>query len=71
MLFVIAFVGAAIVALVLWKAMHTVRADGPNPAAGSAGRSARPRVYGPDDDPDFLRKLGENLKRGEEPPPAP
>jgi len=70
MLFLIAFIGAAIVALVLWKAMNTVRADGPSPARGATTRPARPRVYGPDDDPDFLRKLGENLKRRDDPPAA-
>lgn len=69
MLFLIAFIGAAIVALVLWKAMGTVRADGPSPSQSPATRPARPRVYGPDDDPDFLRQLNEKLRRRDEPPP--
>ena len=51
MLFLIAFVGAAIIALVLWKAMNA-----------SHGYSRRRRcrapsgirVSGPDDDPDFV-----------------
>jgi hypothetical protein len=69
MLFLIAFVGAVIVAVVLWKAMNTVRADGPTPPQTTRTRPSRPRVHGPDDDPDFLRRLGEKLRR-EEPPPA-
>lgn len=67
MLFLIALVGAAIVALVLWKAMGTVRADGPDPSAAPR-RPIPPRVSGPDDDPDFLRQLGEKLRRKEDPP---
>ncbi|MBW0094000.1 hypothetical protein I4I73_31735 [Pseudonocardia sp. KRD-184] len=68
MLFLIAFVGAAIIALVLWKAMGTANGDalpqGERPAPGPA----RPRVSGPDDDPDFLRQLDERVKRQDEPP---
>jgi hypothetical protein len=30
----------------------------------------RPRVSGPDDDPDFLRKLDENVRRRDDPPTA-
>lgn len=69
MLFLIAFVGAAIIALVLWKAMNATRGDAPpvvrrppNPGGG------RPRVSGPDDDPDFLRQLDEKVKRRDDPP---
>jgi len=72
MLFLIAFIGAAIVALVLWKAMGTVRADGPSPSQSPTtrpGRPGRPRVHGPDDDPDFLRQLNEKLRGRDEPPP--
>lgn len=70
MLFLIAFVGAAVVVVVLWKAMNTVRPDGPAPPRQPAARATRtrPRVHGPDDDPDFLRHLGEKLRRGEDPP---
>lgn len=65
MLFLIAFVGAAVIALVLWKAM-TARAE---PPVGQAPRgSARAVVSGPDDDPDFLRKLDEKVKRRDDPP---
>jgi len=67
-LFLIALVGAAIVALVLWRTMNTVRADAPGPVRAHPSQPARPRVHGPDDDPDFLRQLGENLRRREDPP---
>ena len=69
MLFLIAFVGAAIIALVLWKAMNSSRSDAPpvarRPQPPGAGR---PRVSGPDDDPDFLRHLDEKVKRRDDPP---
>jgi hypothetical protein len=69
MLFLIAFVGAAIIALVLWKAMNASRTDTPpvvrRPQSPSGGR---PRVSGPDDDPDFLRQLDEKVKRRDDPP---
>ncbi|HLU55586.1 MAG TPA: hypothetical protein VKZ81_08995 [Pseudonocardia sp.] len=69
MLFLIAFVGAAIIALVLWKAMNSGAVDFPQPQRRSpvAGAS-RPRVSGPDDDPDFLRQLDEKVRRREDPP---
>ncbi|GAA3246620.1 hypothetical protein GCM10017691_54890 [Pseudonocardia petroleophila] len=68
MLFFIAFVGAAIIALVLWKAMSTVGGD-ESPAGERSGPGpARPRVSGPDDDPDFLRQLDERVKRPDDPP---
>lgn len=68
MLFLIAFIGAAVIALVLWKAMNTARAEFPQPPR-TAGPS-RPRVSGPDDDPDFLRQLDERVKRRDDPPRA-
>lgn len=67
MLFLIAFVGAAIIALVLWKAMNTVR-EAPPSGERQAPSPARPRVSGPDDDPDFLRQLDERVKRQQDPP---
>jgi hypothetical protein len=69
MLFLIAFVGAAIIALVLWKAMNASRSGAP-PVRPQAPGSARPRVSGPDDDPDFLRQLDEKVKRRDDPPTA-
>ncbi|MBW0119304.1 hypothetical protein [Pseudonocardia abyssalis] len=68
MLFFIAFVGAAIIALVLWKAMSTVRGDAPPTGEPAVPGPSRPRVSGPDDDPDFLRQLDERVKRQDDPP---
>lgn len=70
MLFLIAFIGAAIIALVLWRAMNTARGDEPLPSHGQARPARRPRVSGPDDDPDFLRKLDEKVRRRDDPPAA-
>ncbi|MEJ3652407.1 hypothetical protein WEH80_05330 [Actinomycetes bacterium KLBMP 9759] len=67
-LFVIAFLGAAIIAIVLWKAMNTARGEMPLPPRRPSGPSGRPRVSGPDDDPDFLRQLDERVKRRDDPP---
>ena len=69
MLFLIAFVGAAIIALVLWKAMNASRGETP-PVVGRPHHPgpSRHRVSGPDDDPDFLRKLDERVKRRDDPP---
>jgi hypothetical protein len=69
MLFLIAFFGAAVIALVLWKAMNASRTDTPpvarRPQSPGGGR---PRVSGPDDDADFLRQLDEKVKRRDDPP---
>lgn len=67
MLFLIAFVGAAVIALVLWKAMNTARGDMPLPPRRPAVGTVRPRVSGPDDDPDFLRQLDEKVRRRDDP----
>jgi hypothetical protein len=65
MLFLIAFLGAAVIALVLWRAMNTTSAD----AAEAPSRPpVRPRTSGPDDDPEFLRQLDERVRRREDPP---
>jgi hypothetical protein len=71
MLLLIAFAGAAIIALLLWRAMQTDRAEVPGGTAQqSAPADRRPRATGPDDDPDFLRHLAESIKRPEDPPSA-
>ncbi len=71
MVFLIAFVGAAIIALVLWKAMNPTRRDAPSaPRRSAAGPATRPRVSAPDDDPEFLRELDEKVKRRDDPPLA-
>ena len=67
MLFLIAFVGAAIIALVLWKAMNSGAVEFPQPPL-TPGPSRAPRVSGPDDDPDFLRQLDEKVRKRDEPP---
>lgn len=70
MLFLIAFVGAAVIALVLWRAMNTAGAETePQPGRPQAP-PPRSRVSGPDDDPDFLRQLDERVKRQNDPPSA-
>jgi hypothetical protein len=70
MLFLIAFVGAAIIALVLWKAMNTGGVDFPQPQRRSVAGPGKPRVSGPDDDPDFLRQLDEKVRKRDDPPGA-
>lgn len=72
MLFLIAFVGAAIIALVLWKAMNSGAVEFPQPQRRGpvVGPGRAPRVSGPDDDPDFLRQLDEKVRRRDEPPGA-
>ena len=70
MLFLIAFVGAAIIALVLWKAMNASRSATPPPIRRAPQQGVRPRASGPDDDPDFLRQLDERVKRKDDPPAA-
>lgn len=67
LLFLIAFVGAAVIALVLWRAMNTAQGEAPEPPARRPP-TIRPRVSGPDDDPVFLRQLDERVRRREDPP---
>jgi hypothetical protein len=70
-LFLIAFIGAAVIALVLWKAMNTAsRAEGQRPQRRPPARPVPPTVSGPDDDPEFLRQLDEKVRRRDEPPSA-
>jgi hypothetical protein len=69
-LFLIAFVGAAVIALVLWKAMSTSSSQVLQPPRRPMMGSGRPRVSGPDDDPDFLRQLDEKVRRRDDPPGA-
>ncbi|GAA4712901.1 hypothetical protein GCM10023215_64690 [Pseudonocardia yuanmonensis] len=71
MLYLIVFAVAAVIALLLWRAMSGDRADVPR-GTGTAGPAAPPRrtrATGPDDDPDFLRSLDETMRRGDDPPP--
>ena len=50
---VLARVGMVLVAVLLWRALSVNR----------VGAGARRRPVAPDDDPDFLRRLGEQIKR--------
>jgi hypothetical protein len=70
--FLIAFIGAAVIALVLWRAMNTAaRAElQPPQLRRPTARTDTARVSGPDDDPDFLRQLDEKVRRRDDPPPA-
>jgi hypothetical protein len=63
MLYLLALIGAVAVAVLLWRAFVS------RPAAVAPRRS---RSVAPDDDPEFLRRLGENKKRPDEDdkPPA-
>lgn len=54
MIYLLAAVGAITVAVLLWKAF------GPERASGQGDRQA---PIAPDDDPDFLRKLGEQQRK--------
>ena len=69
MLFLIAFIGAAIIAVVLWKAMNTGSIDIAQPRHRPAPGVGR-RASGPDDDPDFLRQLDEKVRKRDDPPHA-
>ena len=53
MAYVLVTAGLIIVAVLLWRAL----------SPGRVGVGARRRPMAPDDDPDFLRKLGEQIKR--------
>ncbi|AEA27733.1 hypothetical protein Psed_5605 [Pseudonocardia dioxanivorans CB1190] len=70
--FLVAFLGAAVIALLMWRAMNTERTSQrtgvPGPSRSAPVRPSGRRATGPDDDPDFLRKLDEAVKRREDPP---
>lgn len=56
MIYLLAFVGALTIAVLLWRAFGPER----------VGVSSRRTPVAPDDDPDFLRKLGEEKRRPED-----
>lgn len=58
MLYLLAAIGVVAVAVLLWRALSPDR----------VGVGARRQVIAPDDDPDFLRHLGEQTKRDDDPP---
>lgn len=53
MTYLLALAGLVIVAVLIWRAV----------SPSHVGVGARRRPVAPDDDPDFLRKLGEQIKR--------
>ena len=63
MLYLLAAIGVVTVAVLLWRALSPDR----------VGVGARRHTVAPDDDPDFLRRLGEQNKRPDEgdPPERP
>jgi hypothetical protein len=56
MIYLLALIGALTVAVLLWRAFGPER----------VGVASRRAPVAPDDDPDFLRKLGEQQRRGED-----
>jgi len=63
MLYLLAAIGAICVAVLLWRAFVSNPAEvSERPARPSR---SRPATLAPDDDPEFLRKLGQ-----QKPPPA-
>lgn len=57
MLYLLAAIVVVALAVVLWQTM----------AKHQVSVGAKRRVTGPDDDPDFLRRLGEQIQRGDRP----
>ena len=59
MLYLLAAIGAICVAVLLWRAFVSNPAEVTERRPTRPGRPSRPAPMAPDDDPDFLRKLGE------------
>ncbi|MDQ4119747.1 MAG: hypothetical protein M3235_22720 [Actinomycetota bacterium] len=72
-------IGAAIVAVLVWRTLGAEQASSddravrfPDRPAGPVSRPGPPpRAGGPDDDPDFLRQLDKKVKGRDEDPPGP
>jgi hypothetical protein len=62
LLYLLAAIGVVAVAILLWRVLSPDR----------VGVGARRRMVAPDDDPDFLRRLGEQNRRpdGDDQPPS-
>ncbi|HEX3783360.1 MAG TPA: hypothetical protein VHX38_27150 [Pseudonocardiaceae bacterium] len=54
--YVLAVVGVILIVVLLWRFL----------APNRVGAGARRRPMAPDDDADFLRRLGEQIKRGDD-----
>lgn len=61
MLYLLAAIGVVTVAVLLWRALSPDR----------VGVGSRRRTVAPDDDPDFLRRLGEQYRRPDRPDDQP
>lgn len=57
MVYILAAIGAITVAVLLWQAFGSQAVE----AATRSGNSSQP--VAPDDDPEFLRKLGEDQRK--------
>lgn len=73
MLFLILLLGAAVVALLLVRALRSEqvvseRLPRPELPWMTGQKPQRPRAAGPDDDPDFLRELDEKVRNQDDPP---
>lgn len=73
MLFLILLLGAAVVALLLVRALRSEQVASerlPRPELPwmTGQKPQRPRAAGPDDDPDFLRELDEKVRNQDDPP---
>lgn len=76
MLFLFLLVGAAIVAVLLWRTLKSeqmVSDPSRRPGTSRTGtvRPGRSRASGPDDDPEFLRQLDEKVRGRDDPPASP
>ncbi|MDL5155332.1 hypothetical protein [Actinomycetospora termitidis] len=79
-LFVVAVMVLVAVGVLLWKAVSAqALATGPGatdedaptgPTRPAGGPPRRTRPVAPDDDPEFLRSLDEQVRRGREDPPS-
>lgn len=70
MVFLIAFVGAALIAVVLWKVLAASEGGEQVGRRPGGAPPTPPRVSGPDDDPEFLRQLDERARKPDDPPAA-
>lgn len=73
MLFLILLLGAAVVAVLLVRTLRSEQmvsdpSTRPELPWTTGQRTERPRATGPDDDPDFLRELDEQVRNQDDPP---
>jgi hypothetical protein len=67
-IFIVAMMAAMVVGTLIWRGM--ARPDSRRPDGRRPARPERARAVAPDDDPEFLRRLGEQLRSEGEDPPA-